>query len=158
MIMIKKQESGFIFLEIIIAVALMGIVLMTLLQVAFLALNISINIQQTLRASNLMKEEIEALRSYRDGNTWSNFTTVSYGGSNNYYFSLSSGSWVRNSGTEAVSIFSRKVVFDQVYRDGSGNIASSGTLDNDTIKATVTVSWLGKSIQTIVYLTNWQNK
>lgn len=153
------NEKGFIFLEILISVALISVVFVTFLGINSMVLNISQSITLSTRALALARGEIEAVRSFRDANTWSDFTNVNFGGSNNYYFSISGSSWVRNAGTETVDVFSRKVVFDQVYRDGSGNIASSGTLDSETIKMTVTVSWPpSKSIQIVDYLTNWQAK
>lgn len=154
----RKQESGFIFLEIVIATALVGIVLTTLLGMGLLVLNLSYALSQSTRANSLVRGEFEAIRSFRDGDTWSDFTNVNFGGNNNYYFALSGTNWIRNTGTETIGSFTRKVVFDQVYRDGSGNIAASGTLDAQTVKATVTVSWSSKTMQVVTYYTNWQNK
>lgn len=155
---ILNHNRGFIFLEIIIAVALISIVFMTLLGIGFLSLNISASIQKINQAGFFIKEEFEAVRSFRDGTTWANFKNVNFGSSNPYYFTLSSNQWTRNLGTETLGIFTRNVIFDQVYRDSNENIASSGTLDNDTIKVTVTINWSGKTLQTITYLTNWQKQ
>lgn len=155
---VLSRQSGFIFLEILIATALTGIVFITLLGIGFLILNVSNSIQKTASADSLAKEELEAARSFRDGTTWTNFKNVSFGGQNTYYFTLTGNQWTRNLGTETIGIFTRNVIFNQVYRDSNGNIASSGTLDNETIKITATVNWSGKTLQTITYLTNWQNK
>ena len=157
--MVVRKKTGFIFLEILISIALIGVVFLTFLGINAMVLNISQSITLSTRALALVKGEIEAVRSFRDANTWSDFTNVNFGGNNDYYFSISGSNWVRNTGTETVDVFSRKVVFDQVYRDGGGNIASSGTLDSQTIKMTATVSWSpSKSIQIVDYLTNWQAK
>jgi len=157
--MFKKQKSsGFIFLEIVIAVALISIVFVTLLGIGFLSLNISSSLQKTTQANSLIKEEFEAVRSFRDGTTWANFKNINFGSPNFYYFTPNSNQWARNSGTETLGIFTRNIIFGQVYRDANGDIAPSGTLDNDTIKVTVTVSWSSKTLQIITYLTNWQKR
>lgn len=153
-----KKESGFIFLEIVIATALIGVVFTTLLSLGALVINLSSNLNNVTRANAFLKEELEAIRSFRNGNTWANVTGVNFGWGNYYYFSLSGGAWIRNSGSESIGIFTRRVFFDRVYRDAGGIIASSGTLDDQVIKATVTVSWSGKTLQAVHYLTNWQNK
>lgn len=154
----RESGAGFVFLEIIIAISLISLVFITLLNVGFLSINLSASVRKTTQANSLIKEEFEAIRSYRDGTTWATFKAVSFGGTNYYYFNLVGNAWNRVSGTEATGIFTRRVIFDQVYRDGSGNIAPSGTLDDNTIKATVTVGWPGKTLSAVNYLTNWQKK
>ncbi len=157
--MIKKEKNfGFIFLEILIAIALIGIVFIILLGIGFSSLNISSAIQKENKADSLVKEEFEAVRGFRDGTTWADFKNVNFGSSNTYYFTFTRGQWARNSGTETVENFTRNVFFDQVYRDINGNIAASGTLDNNTIKVTVTSEWDNKTSEAATYLTNWQNK
>ena len=160
----QKKESGIIFLEILIAVALIGIAFITLLGMGANVLNLSNNIRTTIQADSLAKEEIEALRSYRDGTNWAanglgtnnGLGTVSAGSSNPYYLTVSSGRWNLVSGAETQGIFTRKIVFDAVYRDANGNIAGSGALDSNTKKVTVTIGWPGKTYQVITYLTNWK--
>jgi len=149
-------------LEILIAVALIGIVFITLLGIGFTSVKISTAIQKETQADSLIKEEFEALRSFRDSSDWATngLGVVSTGSGNPYYMFLDTSTnpahWSAANGTETIGIFTRKIVFDQVYRDFNGDIAPSGTLDSDTIKATITVSWLDRSYQTVAYFTNWQ--
>src|SRR3989338_6708926 len=89
------KSKGFIFLEIIIAVALISVVFITLLSVGFSVVTLSASIQKKSQADSLIKEELEAVRAFRDGTTWSNVASVNFGSPNNYYFTQSSGQWIR---------------------------------------------------------------
>lgn len=165
---ILYNNKGFVFLEIIIGVALTSIVFVTLLSVAFLSLNISASIKQTTLADALAKEEIEALRTFRDGTTWltDGLGTVSVGSNNPYYLVLNDQAnpprWDLTLGTETTGIFTRKIVFDKVSRDPTTkNIESVYNIlhdDPETRKVTVTVSWTGKNYNLISYLTNWRDQ
>lgn len=159
---ILNHQRGFIFLEILIAITLISIVFITLLGLVFSALNISSSIRKTTEINVLMKEELEAVRSFRDGTTWSNFSTVNFGIGNPYYFILSGGQWTRSSGTETIGSFTRNVFFDKVSRDPTTkyieNVYNSSNDDPDTRKVTVNVVWNSKTYQIATYLTNWQNK
>ena len=163
---ILNHSKGFIFLEILVAVALISIVFMVLLGMSFSALNISHSIQQKTKIDSLIKEELEATRSFRDGSTWAanGLGPVNFGAGNPYYLILDNSQnppkWKLQSGTETVGIFTRNVVFDKVSRDpANNNIESaynSAHDDPDTRKVTVSVVWSGKTSQVVTYLTNWQ--
>ena len=141
---------------------------MFLISIIVSSLNTSNSIQKATQANALVKEEYEAIRSFRDGTatTWASngLGSVNFGINNPYYLFLDTGAnpikWVLNTGVETVDIFTRKVVFDKVSRDPSTqNIESSyNPLNNDpdTVKATITVEWLNKTSQVIAYFTNWQ--
>jgi len=149
------------FLEIIISVTLISIVFMTLLGVGFLVLNVSTSIRNETKADSLIKEEFEALRNFRDGTLWvtNGLGTVNTG-SSPYYLVDTANKWVLTAGTETSGIFTRKINFDKVSRDGSGNIENifnQSRVDVDTIKVTITATWPGKTISGVSYLTNWKN-
>jgi len=193
--MMKKEKrkncfknSGFIFLEILISVALVSIVFITLMGVGFLSLNISSSIKKTTQINFLIAEELEAVRSFRDATLWATngLGTVNTGAINPYHFVLDTvpnpPKWILVSGTETIGDFTRSVVFDKVYRDSSDNIVAFGKggelynsfiafalvcgdeggpgciYDPDTKKVTVRVVFNGRTYRVITYLTNWQNK
>ncbi len=171
--MIKKyinyfKKTGFIFLEILIAIAIISIVFTVLLGIGFSAINILSSIKKQTQADFLAKEELEALRSYRDGTTWASngLGIVDSGDINPYYLVLDNGAtpkWTLQLGQETVGIFTRYVVFDWVSRNPpvTGYIEDTyhdANRDDQTVKVKVTVSWLGKVSQVFAYLTNWQNK
>lgn len=157
----QKRQYGFIFLEIIIAIALISIVFISLLGIGFSSLNVSTSLGQESQADFLAKEEIEAVRAFRDSTAGSFDTTGigSYETNADYHLVLSGSpsSWSIAQGSETIGIFTRKVVFDNVMRDAGGNIVeSNGTDDPDTRKVTVMVDFGSKTYQLITYLTNWQ--
>ncbi|MEK7080489.1 MAG: type II secretion system protein [Patescibacteria group bacterium] len=161
------KKAGFIFLEILIAITIISVVFTILLGIGFSAINMSSSIKKQTQADFLAKEELEALRSYRDGTTWATngLGAVDSGDSNPYYMLLDNGAtpkWTLHLGQETIAVFTRYVVFDWVSRDPStGYIQSAynpSNRDAETVKVKVTVSWLGKISQVFAYLTNWQNK
>ena len=173
-------KTGFIFLEILIAVALIGIVFITLLGLGFTTLQISTTIQKTTQADTLAKEGLEALRSFRDQTTWSTngIGSADTGSANPYYLVFNNNLWMLVAGTESVGIFSRKIIFDKVSRNENGDIISISRIkdlftrdniafaaacanppcpdDPDTRKVTVVVTYDSKTYQIITYFTNWQ--
>ena len=159
------KNAGFIFLEILIAIALISIVFVTLLGLAFLSLNLSSSIEKTIQADDFVREEIEILRSWRDGTTWATngLGTVNIGPSFPYHLvldaSVNPNKWNLVAGAETIGGFTRSIVFDRVFRDSNGNIVTSGgTEDLYTKKVTVNISFSSKTYNVITYLTNWQNK
>ena len=164
---VNCRQKGSILLEALIAIMVLSFAFTVILDVGTLSVKTSTSIQKNSQANFLLKEEMEAARTYRDGTTWTSATnpiglgTVNTGSDNPYYFVLDTGvnpnKWVLTSGTETIGIFTRRIVFDQVYRDSNSNIVSSGgTLDNNTKKVTATVSWPEKTLNLMTYLTNWK--
>jgi len=156
-----KNNSGFIFLEILISIAVIGIVFITLLGIGYLVLNLSSSIQKQTQADSLIKEGFESVRNFRDGTTWATngLGIVNYGTGNPYRLVNSSGQWTLVAGAETVGIFTRQIVFDKVSRDTGGSIEAvynSSRNDADTIKVTLTVTWPGKTMQAVSYFTNWK--
>ena len=129
---------------------------------------VSYSIQKTTQIDSLIKEEIEAVRSFRDGTVWATSGLGSFG--SNYgsgyprYFTLDNSvtppKWKINSGTETINGFTRSVVFDKVSRDLSRKYIEStynaAHDDPDTIKITVNIIFNSKTYKVVTYLTNWQ--
>lgn len=161
-----KKNSGFIFLEIIIASALISIVFIALSCIGAQALNLSYSIKKTAQIDSLLKEEIEALRSFRDGTDWATngLGAVNVTSSNPYYLSLNKNvnppKWDLVPGIETIDAFTRNIVFDKVSRNPATKdietVYNAYNNDPDTIKITVNVAWSNKTYQVVAYLTNWQ--
>jgi len=158
----KKENKGFSVIEIIIVIAIVAVGLINLLGVAAFSLKISAIIKQTSQADSLTKEAIEATRAFRDGTDWDSngLGVLNTGSSNPYYPELDAGSaWKLTPGTEIIGVFTRKVIFERVSRDGSGDIEtvySVGNDDPETRKIIATVSWSNRKVEIITYLTNWK--
>jgi len=163
---IKNSERGSILLEAFIAITVISLAFGVLLDIGTLSVKTSTSIQQSSQANFLLKENMEAARSFRDGTTWSinGLGTVNTGSANPYYFILDTGispnKWILTSGTETTGIFTRKIIFDKVSRDPSTqnieNTYNSSHDDSNTKKVTVTVDFSGKTLNLITYLTNWK--
>lgn len=159
------KQSGFIFLEILISAALISIVFISLLGIGFTSLNLAGNLQKAAEADSLIKEEFEAIRSFRDGTTWATngLGSLSTGSANPYYFYINTtpnpDTWAAQTGTEVIGAYTRNVIFDKVSRNPSTqNIESVYNIANDdpnTRKVTVTVIRDSKTYQIVSYLTNW---
>jgi len=163
-------KNGFSLLEILIAVALIGIAFVTLFLVVFSVIMASSAVKATTQADFLIKEELEALRSFRDGTDWSvnGLGAVQTGVANPYYLFLqvnSAPTWSLVSGTETVGSFTRHIIFKKVFSNSSGIVNGDtateclGCPENpNMIKITVvaTDSLSGKTYQIVTYLSNWK--
>lgn len=124
----NKKKNGFIFIEILVAIGLISVVFITLLGIVFLVLNISTSLQKVAQADFLAREELEAVRSFRDGTLWlsNGLGSLSfYGSEYPYYFTLDNAfnppRWKINQGQETIGIFTRRVNFFRIYRDSENN-------------------------------------
>lgn len=158
----NKIKSGFMLLEIIIAIAIISIAFISLIGVILLSVNVSMSVRKETQANSLMIEEVEALRSFRDGTQWASngLGTAAVGSNNLYHLSSSSNSWALVTGAETAGIFTRQAYFENVSRNASSDIeAVYNPLnnDNDTKKITIIISWPDKTMKDVLYLTNWKN-
>ncbi|MEX0877772.1 MAG: type II secretion system protein [Candidatus Spechtbacterales bacterium] len=156
-----EGERGFGIVEMIVVIAVLATTFIGIMQVLFLQQRVQILAEQDASAYILARETMESVRSVRDSN-WDNVSTLSY--STAYYPRVNvSDRWelvATNPGP--VGIYTRWVEFEEVFRDSSDDIATSGTSDVDTLKANVFVRWArpGGDSRTVTlesYLTNWQN-
>lgn len=161
MLSFGSNQKGILIIEILVAITIIGTALISLLGLATFSLRTQNLIEKTDIANNLAKEEIEAVRNFRDGTNWDidGIGTLISGIA--YYAQRSIDSppkWTLVLGEETIDIFKRKVVFSDVMRDVNDNIVESGGVnDPETKKLTVTVSWEQKSVEIITYLTKWKN-
>lgn len=165
---INRAKKGFVFLEVIIFAALASIAFTALLGLAFNLTAVSYSTKKTAESESLAKEILEAARAFRDGTDWAagGLGAVSTGAGSPHYFRLDGSvnppRWTIENGEETMGVFARKVIVDRVSRDPStGNIEAvyNGSRDDpDTRKVAAVVSWEGKTVQIVSYLTNWQNE
>ena len=156
----KKNNSGFMMLEAIISIAIIVIAFTALMSLVFSVVSLSGSVQKQTQADSLIKEEFEAIRNFRDGTKWATTGLGVVTTGSPYYLVNNAGKWALTAGTETQGNYTRKVVFDKVSRDASGNIEATynqARVDNDTIKITVTVTYPGKTMQDVTYLTNWKS-
>lgn len=162
---------GVSIIELLVVIMIIGVAVAVLLSFGTFSVRTASLLKQTTQASFLVQESVEALKNYRDNTGWTDDDA-----SNKYdglgviatgvalHLELSGDTperWQLLLGKETQGIFTRDVRIDPVERDGLDNIVESGgTLDSETKKATVTVSWEERGgtrqLETITYLTNWR--
>ena len=150
-----RSQRGATLIEVLVAIALTGILFPALATALITAhAGRSTTIQQ-LRATSLLKEGTEAVRSVREKG-WTNVAT-----DGTYHPVVSGSAWALSSGTETLGGFTRQIVISTPERNAAGAlVASGGTNDPSTKHVVVTVSWTtpyNGSITSDSYLTRWQN-
>ncbi len=152
--MTMKSNGGQTIIEVLLAMAFSLIMLPALFTMFFVSREGRAQQVRRSQASALAVETQEALRSIRETG-WDTFAVFDNGVS--YHPTRSGNAWTLSAGAETVSGFTRSVVFSEVRRDGNGAIvASGGTRDPSTRRATVTVTWtspLTASVTSVLYLT-----
>lgn len=148
-------------MEIAIAVGIISLSIFSLASVSNLSLKLTEENVRNTQAAFLMEEGIEAVKILRDASWSANISPLVAG--NSYYLDFSGHNWRATSTNVYIGgIFERKFSLQNVNRDSSDRIVSSGgTLDPDTKKLVVSVSWrsrLSTTTQSIsAYLTNLFN-
>jgi len=162
------KENGFSVVEIILACALFMILSAGSIAVILQGFDANRTATETIVANQYAIEGIEAVRSIRNQSYANLVATASAGltrnASNTWTFFGTKNQFGPN------SMYTRVISISTVYRDSispSGNIVDhttypgGGTLDTNTMKATVTVTWnhsptrINNVIQT-TYFTNWR--
>jgi prepilin-type N-terminal cleavage/methylation domain-containing protein len=133
------HQQGFGLIEIIVAMGLFVIIAATAAVTVVGSFSTNRLGNEETEAALLAQEGVEAARSLRT----QDWDTVFLGTDCTSGCGLASGggSWVWSGSSSTVGPFTRVVTVSDVNRDGSGNIAVSGTDDPDTKLVTATVSW-----------------
>lgn len=147
------RNDGQSLIELLLAIAFAGIVLPALLTAFVSSREGKAQQGQRIDATLLFAQAEEAVRSVRESG-WPN---ISVNGT--YHPKLSGTTWQLASGSEEVNGFTRDIKIDDVRRDVSGLIVSSGgTIDSSTKKIIITVSWTlpyPSSMSTTEYFTRY---
>jgi Tfp pilus assembly protein PilV len=135
----KVSKSGFLVIEVLVAVSIITACVLTAMAVAQKSIILSYRSVHTTQAGFLLEEGAEAVRILRDNN-WSNIANLVPG--TDYYLVFSGNTWTLSTSPNTVGKFTRKINFSTVYRDAvSGNISLSGTEDTRSRFVNITVSW-----------------
>lgn len=145
--------------EILIAVAIIVVALLMLFSMATVIIKEHGGANKTSQAVGLAQEALEATRSFRNGTSWptNGLGTLTIGAPYHPQLTGVPPQWELAEGEETVGIFKRKIIFSNARRDAGGNIIDSGGVeDANTKKVEAVISWEGKSINIVAYLTNWK--
>jgi len=165
----QRYSRGISIIELLVVIVIIGVAVSALISFATFSLRTASLLKQTTQASFFVRDYVEALKNYRDNTGWDDddpgdnydglgvvLTGVSL------HLKLSGDTpprWQLLFDKETIGIFTREIVIEPVERDTTDNIVESGgTLDPQTKKVTVTVSWEERGgtreLKTTTYLTN----
>ena len=155
----SSTKKGFTIVEALIASAVALIVILGVASAFATTLTASTGTVNRIQAAFLEEEGQEAVRLMRDDSWSTNIASQSAGVP--FYLTYNGTTWkATSSPTYIDGKFSRTVTLNTVNRDNSTQdiVTSGGTLDSNTLKVTVAVSWYdhgattSRSLQS--YLTN----
>lgn len=154
-----RGNSGFSVIEILLAAALFVIIAGGVIEVTLQGLQNNRGAQEQTQASQFLSEGFEAVRSIKQQGYANIINSAGTG------VVISGGIWTFAGTNNTFGKFTRTITVGDVNRDGSGNIvASGGTLDPQTKKITITVTWNAidavhqNTISQTQYLTNWKKR
>lgn len=155
--LIKKNNQGFLLVEALIGASIVAVVVVAVLLSFSSGLRLSSRNGLATRAQFLVEEGIEAARIMRDKGWTGNFGALT--NETAYHLVFSNNTWATTTSNALIdSRFDRTITVSSVYRDSNNDIASSGTVDSNTKKVTIAVSWRNGSATTTkslqAYLTN----
>ena len=137
----RYVRSGSILVEALVAAALCLAVVVGVISAFTFTLKSALANTAKVQATFLENEGLEAVRILRDNGWTTNVASQTSG--TPFYLFWDGTTWVATSTNIYIDkIFERTVVLQNVNRDGSKNIVSSGgTLVANTRKVTISVSW-----------------
>ncbi len=154
----EKNNHGFSIIEVVITVSIFLIVILGLVGGLSVAIRHSLENVTKIQASFLEEEGLEAVRLLRDASWTANIAVHTSGAP--FYLYFNGVQWsATTTNVLMASIFERRIILNDVYRDASQNITiSGGTLDPNIKKVTSEVSWAAGAATTTrslsTYITN----
>lgn len=141
---IRKKQSGFLLLEVVVASSVVGLVLVLILGSIQNSVRVSERSLQVTRAAFLLEEGAEAIKTIRDRG-WSNISSLNT--NTTYYLSWNGTDWSLVTIPNVFDSFTRSVSIESVNRDSTSDdiVLSGGVIDSGTKKFTITVSWSGQT-------------
>lgn len=150
------SEKGQFLVEILIAIGITSALLPALITGFIASREGKAQQKQRSQAVALLRETEEAVRSVRQNGDW-----VTFAVNGTFYPVVSGGEWSLASGSATIGDFTQGVLIEDVERDTSGDIVSSGgVVDPSTKQLTITISWgspFPSNVQSVLYLTRHDN-
>ncbi len=142
-IIYKNKKIGFGVIEAIVAISIISVFAIIIISVNSFYLNMAIKSRNSISASFILEEGVEAIKSMRDHSWQNNIENLNT--STDYYLLFDNNLWSSVESVQMEGIFERKFQIFDVYRDANGDIVSSGgSLDPGTKLVLVSVSWQDK--------------
>lgn len=140
----KNKSYGFTILEIVLGIAMITAFLVSNSYYYKKVLDVSEETTHSIQSGFLLEEGVEAVKLLRNESWSTNIDPLVAG--TPYYLHWTGAAWVLTTTPEQVeTVFTRTLKFENVNRDGSDDIVTSGgALDAGTKKVVVDVSWSSK--------------
>jgi type II secretory pathway pseudopilin PulG len=152
---IRLNRKGDTLIEVLVAIALAGIMIPALLTALVSSNAARPTVSQRLSATTILQQLAEETRAVRNSG-WANIQT------NGVFHPILNGSnWILSNGPATSGDFTYQVTISDTLRDNTGTIVSSGDVSDPSTKhAAIYVSWQSphpSSLASDMYLTRWQN-
>lgn len=137
--MFMFKNKGISLVEVLIGVSLLLAISLGVFTAYSLFIKTIVSNTNVLYADLLLEEGAEIIRYKRDAG-WTEFITPLSTGVD-YGITQGVSDWSIGVGSTYSDGFERSFVLESVYRDTNDDIASTGTLDGNTYKVILSVSW-----------------
>ncbi len=156
-----KMKQGQSLIEILVAVGVGTIMILGAIAVIAPALKSNTQANRVQVGSALGRALLDNVRIWSEAD-WHNLVNLSTSSANKYYLNATSSPFTAVAGTQSIvaatTTYTRYFYVDEAFRDGSGNLADSGSLDPSSRKVTVIYGWDLSATNTIAaYFTRFRN-
>lgn len=138
--MTPSLKRGISIVEIVIASAIIAISVVGIIGAIQVYLKVVYQNTRETQAVLLLDETAEALQYMRDDSFSTHFDSITPGNTYTIFWNAS-GYELSTSTVMLPYEMTRTVVFLEVERDANDQISSSGSVDDDTLKAAITIAW-----------------
>jgi len=156
-----KLRKAFSLVEITVAIAIFTLVVSSVAVFSISSAQSNRNSLLKIAASQTLQETSNAIQINKK-DVW--LSLVNNTANGNKEITFANNKYTISNGTNTLNGISVYFTVDYVYRDGSGNIAtsSSGTLDNRSRSINLTSSWMDvsgqtKTLATQIYVNDWSS-
>lgn len=131
------RQQGITIIEVIVAISIISIMVVVIGYSVITFVDARSQLLSNTQAIYLTEEGYEILRALRNDD-WNTIDALTVG--DTYYFDVATTTITITSTPEVIDgTYYRSFELAPVYRDGNDDIATSGTIDPDTLEVTVSV-------------------
>jgi hypothetical protein len=149
----RTKKDGFVLIEALIGLFIGAVVIGAFVELNIKSSEVSRLNRSEIRGLLLAREGIEITKDLEQSTTgWIELDTTICSLDPFCHPVANSGVWELQPDAEEIistagsdlTVFTRKIIVEEVRRDGSGNISQTGTVDPDTKKVTVEIDWTNR--------------
>ena len=155
-----KNQSGIGLVEVIFALGVSIIIVTSLVSLTLFTMRSSLQNKLMLRGTQIVNQELETLRAFRDANSWEDFIDAVDGchGSSKCYLDKNSFTVLETEGTEGTGVETVNFFF-RAY-DPNGGVYDPPSDSDSVVRIYANATWkIGsqqKNVHNYTDLSNWQ--